>query len=97
MNSTSQFYLKIASLIKILFLASALVEWLKETTLVRESPGSIPVRVCKLFSLYSRDVMINASITCLTLQRLNKVWWSDVKNHFLNMAARVHCSSAVLL
>ena len=38
------------------------------------------------FSEYSMDVMINAPITCLTLNRLQKVGWSEVKQAFKKTA-----------
>ena len=53
-------------------MVKALVEWFKQTTLVREEPGSIPVRVKNLFLLYLMDVIINAPVTCLTLNSLQK-------------------------
>ena len=36
----------------------------------------------KLFFIYSMEVMINSSMSCLSLNRLQKVWWSDVKQEF---------------
>ena len=57
---------------KILTTVSVLVKWLKQTILVQESLGSIFLRALKLFSVYSMDVMINAPMTSLTLNRLQK-------------------------
>ena len=51
-------------------MVSAFVNWLKKMTLVREGPGSSPVRVN--FSKCLIDVMIIAPMTCLTLNRLQK-------------------------
>ena len=37
------------------------------------------------------NIMSNAPVTCLTLNRRQKVWWSDVKQAFKQNKTKFHC------
>ena len=52
--------------------SNGLVKWIKKTTLVERPGFESSESLQTFFSVYSMDAMVNAPMTCMTLNRLQK-------------------------